>query len=487
MVAVWFTSGIVMMYYRWPAYTESELLRQLRPFKPPATLVGFAVAEHAAEGRLDRLMFPPTVMGKTPVGGRLMRWSDRLAYQIWGEQSGHWIELALVDAQTGAVLSPISRSAAGVVAAERVAPGTPVTSVELLTRGDHYMENRDYRHEFPAYRVRFGDAPQTAIYVEQRGGTAFGVATRATRVTTWLGTVPHWLYFQWLLQDREGLWEVLSITLPTVAIMLALTGITFGFWQLFPNRRRGRWRPTAYRGVSKWHHLAGVVFGVLVLMWTTSGVFQNLGTSTIARDGQASRVRAGSVQWDAIRVSEAEAISRLQAAVATAARPIAIDLLQFRGAPGYDVHLADGGEYWVDAVNGTVRGDMTADQARDAARQIIGESVPIEGVVRITQYDSYYYARHGRERHLPAWRVLFADAGRSAVYLDPVNGTPVGFADREARAWRWARDGLHTFDYPFLNQKRPLWDIVVLPLLIGGAMSALTGAWLLVRRVRRMM
>jgi hypothetical protein len=84
------------------------------------------------------------------------------------------------------------------------------------------------------------------------------------------------------------------------------------------------------------------------------------------------------------------------------------------------------------------------------------------------------------------WRVLFADPHRSAIYLDAVNGTPVGFVDREARVWRWVRDGLHSFDYPVLNNKRPLWDIVVLPLLLGGALSATTGAWLLLRRLRRM-
>ena len=352
MVAVWFTSGIFMMYYQWPAYTDSELLRHLKPFEPPVSLVGFAAAERAAKSRLGTLTFPATVTGKTPVGGRLMQWHNGLAYQLWGEQDGHWVELALVDAQAGAVLSPITPDAAVAVAEERVVPGTPVASIERLSRGDHYMENRDYRHEFPAYRVRFGDASNTAIYVEQRGGTAFGIATRATRVTTWLGTVPHWLYFQWLLQDREGLWKALSITLPAIAVTLALTGITLGLWQLFPNRARARWRLTAYRGVSKWHHLAGVVFGVLVLMWTLSGVFENLGTSTFARDGQAALVRGGPVHWEAIQLTEAEALARVRAEVAPRAVPVAMDLLQFRGIPGYDVHLSDGREFWVDAVTG---------------------------------------------------------------------------------------------------------------------------------------
>jgi hypothetical protein len=58
--------------------------------------------------------------------------------------------------------------------------------------------------------------------------------------------------------------------------------------------------------------------------------------------------------------------------------------------------------------------------------------------------------------------------------------------DAATRSWRWWRDGLHDLDLPALNNKRPWWDLVVLPLMIGGTISAITGLWLLVRRLLRM-
>jgi hypothetical protein len=467
MVLVWFLSGIVMMYYDWPAYTDSVMLRQRVPFDPPDSLVGFAAAARA--------------VGSAPVTGRLLQWPDRLVYQMWGEAAGRPVPGGLVDARSGAVLSPISPAAATAVATQRVPAGSPVVRVELLQRGDHYLMYRDYARQFPAYRVRFGDAAATAIYVSAQSGTAFGRATTRTRITTWLGTVPHWLYFQWLLQDREWLWILVSIGLPSVTVFIALTGITLGLVQLFPNRRRGLWRPTAYRGVSKWHHLAGVVFGLLVLTWTFTGILQNLGPGTSPRDGELESARGGPVSWDAIRLSERGALERLGGSV----RPVAIDLVQLDGRPGYDVHLVDGREAWIDATTGATREELTAADAARTAGRIIGPGAAVAHVDRLARYDSYYYARHARERHLPVWRVTFDDGPQTMLYLDAVTGVPVGFADHEARVWRWARDAVHTFDYPALNNKRPWWDLVVLPLLLGGAMSAITGAWLLVRRVRR--
>jgi hypothetical protein len=50
---------------------------------------------------------------------------------------------------------------------------------------------------------------------------------------------------------------------------------------------------------------------------------------------------------------------------------------------------------------------------------------------------------------------------------------------------RWLYHGLHSLDFPFLYNRRPLWDIVVMVLSLGGlALSTTTmvPAW---RRLRR--
>jgi hypothetical protein len=479
MVLVWFVSGIAMVYYPWPAFTESKRLALLTPFEPAASLVGFGRAQSAVLEHLEK-RDPSTQL----VAGRLMLWDGRLAYQFWSEMAGHYVSVALVDAQSAAVLSPITPEMATAAARVLVDPAQEVERVDLLQRGDHYMMERGYAHEYPAYRVRFNDPHATAAYVGLRGGTPFGVVTTRTRLTTWLGTVPHWLYFHWLLQDREPLWKVVNIVLPSVAVVLALTGIILGCSQLFPRRKRGDWRPSPYRGASKWHHLAGILFGLLVLAWTFSGVLQMVGGSNLARAGQAARTRSGAVKWQEIQLSEEEAVARLRGWLGVAGMPVAIDLFQFRGRPGYDIHLSDGREFWVDARTGTPRGELSEAEARDAGREVMGDTIPVRSVERLTGYDTYYYARSGREMHLPAWRITFADKERTALYLDSINGTPVGFVNRSTRRSRWLRDALHSLDYPALNNRRPLWDLVIVPLLLAGSVSAFTGVWLLIRRVR---
>ena len=62
--------------------------------------------------------------------------------------------------------------------------------------------------------------------------------------------------------------------------------------------------------------------------------------------------------------------------------------------------------------------------------------------------------------------------------------------DRGGRWNRWLYHGLHNLDFPFLYYRRPLWDVVMIGLSIGGlALSATTlvPSWRrLVRHWRRL-
>jgi len=478
LVFVWFGSGIVLMYYPYPELTESQQLSLLHGYEPDATLIGVkrAVELYAAQGG-----------GQDSVAGaRLERWDGHLVYALTREHRGRSQDIARIDARNGQVLTPISSETATRVAQAIVGPVAPVERVELLPRSDHYFMGGEQRWAFPVYRVRFGDNAGTAVYVSRNSGALPAVVTRATRITTWLGTVPHWLYFMWLYYDHPDAWMWVNLVLPGVAVGLALTGIILGVYQLFPRRRRGEWRVSGYHGMSLWHHVTGVAFGLLVLTWALSGLLEVLGVGNDPRPGQAERARGGAVHWARIRVGEAAALTRVRKSAGGPAIPKAIVLSQFDGRPGYKFLLEDGRTYWVDAESGALRGELTPDAVKQAAGHVRGPGAQVSSVERVDKYDAYYYARHGREKHLPAWRVSFDDADHSVLYLDTVSGDPVGFVDAATRSWRWWRDGLHDLDLPALNNRRPWWDLVVLPLMIGGTISAITGIWLLVRRLRRM-
>jgi hypothetical protein len=503
LVFVWFGSGIVMMYYPYPELTESQQLALLPAFEPDRRVVGFA---RAVASYRQTIATPVRSGASAPAavfygggavadqqgtvdqvdGGRLEVWDGHLAYTLWRERGRRREHVALVDALSARVLTPIDAPTAVGVARGVVGAQTPLEDVALLPRSDHYFMGAEYRFAFPVYRVRFSDEAATAVYVSRNSAAAPAVVTRVTRVTTWLGTVPHWLYFMWLYYDYPGAWEWVNLILPGVAVGLALTGMILGVYQLFPRRHRGEWRVSGYHGMSLWHHVTGIAFGVLVLTWALSGLLEILGASADPRPGQTERARGGSVTWTNIRVGEVAALASLRAATGGVVIPRAIDVDQLDQRPGYRFLLADGRTYWVDAETRAPRGELGPERVGELAERILGRAARVLGVDEITHYDAYYYARHGREKHLPAWRVRFDDADHSVLYLDTVSGTPVGFVDDEARRWRWWRDGLHDLDLPALINHRPWWDFVVLPLMIGGTISAITGVWLLCRRLRRM-
>jgi len=122
--------------------------------------------------------------------------------------------------------------------------------------------------------------------------------------------------------------------------------------------------------------------------------------------------------------------------------------------------------------------------ARELAEEV-AQGAKADRAELITNYDTYYYARAGREMHLPAWRIVMGDPGRSVVYLDPIDGSATGFVDRETRLTRWLRDALHSFDYSALNARPTLWRALLLVLLSCGIISAFTGVTLGFRRLRR--
>ncbi len=488
LVFVWFASGIVMMYYPYPELTESQQLALLGAYEPPDDLIGFtrAVAAHDRWVQERSGAGPDGASAASVTTARLQLWDGHLVYRLFTDTPRRPRDVGVVDAHTGAVLTPVAPETAARVARAVVGPLAPLEHVELLPRSDHYFMGSEQRWAFPVYRVRFGDDASTAVYVSRNSGAVPAVVTRLTRVTTWLGTVPHWLYFMWLYYDYPAAWTWVNLVLPGVALGLALTGIILGVYQLFPRRWRGEWRVSGYHGMSLWHHVAGVVFGVLVLTWALSGLLEIPGVYNDPRAGQAARARGGALHWTTIRVPERAAWARLRQFARGPVVPKAIDLAQVAGRPGYAFLLVDGRAYWVDAASGVPRGDLTPEDVTQLAGQVLGPAAPVSRVERVNEYDTYYYARHGREKHLPAWRVSFDDPQRSVLYLDTVSGTPIGFVDAATRSWRWWRDALHDLDLPALNNHRPWWDLVVLPLMIGGTISAITGVWLLVRRLRRM-
>jgi hypothetical protein len=91
----------------------------------------------------------------------------------------------------------------------------------------------------------------------------------------------------------------------------------------------------------------------------------------------------------------------------------------------------------------------------------------------LDQYDAYYRDRR-RDAPLPVIYAEMNDALRTRYYIDPKTARIVGTYSKRNWVSRWLYHGLHSLDFPWLYNHRPLWDIVVITLMLGGTALCVT-------------
>ena len=72
--------------------------------------------------------------------------------------------------------------------------------------------------------------------------------------------------------------------------------------------------------------------------------------------------------------------------------------------------------------------------------------------------------------------MVFADPHATWVHIDPRTGTVLGRTDTHRRTSRWLFSMLHSWDWLPLLERRPLWDVVLIVLSLGGTALSVTGA-----------
>ena len=134
-----------------------------------------------------------------------------------------------------------------------------------------------------------------------------------------------------------------------------------------------------------------------------------------------------------------------------------------------------------------VHGEPTTEFDQSKIIQILKNAVQPHSLVEVrvlTEYDAYYRDRHNR-LPLPVIFVRVNDDENSTYYVDPKTARLVQSYNSHSRWNRWLYHGLHSLDFPLLYKYRPLWDIIVLILLVGGTSLSVTALILACEVLRR--
>jgi hypothetical protein len=479
---LWFLSGIVMMYWTYPEVSAGDRLRKAPTLEPARITISPEQAFAALEREPDSALV------------RLDSFDGRPAYRVSANGAGGRGRAAIVYADDGtvnrvvdaAIMDRAAAAWAGLPRSDAIKQA--VEDVDQWTVGA-------LRNVRPLFKYSWPDGQQ--VYVNGNTGEVVQYTTTASRFWAYLGAIPHWLYFT-PLRRHPPQWTFVVVWSSLIGTATALVGIVIIVWLYSPRKRyRRRGEPTSipYRGWKRWHAIAGLCFGVVTTTWAFSGllsmgpfpIMNRLTDLTVPAAGRmggrgdAASI-AGALGGRRPPLSAYAGRSPREAIAALADFDVKeLTWTSFDGQPLYLATNATGDTRLI-PIHGGPRSAIDSSDVMRVVRGVLGAD--LAELRLMEQYDAYYLDRH-RQRPLPVIYARLDDAVGTRYYIDPKTATVVG--QYSARGWvnRWLYHGLHSLDFPWLYNYRPLWDIVVIGLLLGGTALCVTSLVLTWRVIAR--
>jgi hypothetical protein len=463
---VWFLSGIGMIYAGgMPTLTPELRLERL-------AALDFSRVRLSPSEAIDR-----AGIGRDPDRIVLLTVMDRPAYRL---TVGGFVT---VFADNGEVLEEASRAEVMRIAGRFAnVPTAALHHAGVVTTGDQWTIGA--RRQMPLHKIVVGDDVGTELYVSPALGEVVVHTTRRSRALAWAAAIPHWLYFA-PLRLNDGAWRQVVLWTSGIGVLLAIMGLLLGVIQFSPSRpfRLGRISSyIPYAGWMRWHYVTGAIFGVFTLTWVFSGLLSMEPGYLVSRGRTAGEIRFALTGGPlaAARFPGFEA-PRWHHILPDPVKEV--ELLRIQDDPYYLVRGAAATPVLLSVDPLRIRREAFAVDSILARIHRGAEDLPIADWQLLEKYDAYYYGRDARP--LPVLRLKFDDPDRTWVYIDPALGRIVSALTRQERVERWLYRGLHSLDFSFWYRNRPLWDIGVIALCLGGATSSGIGLYLGVKRLLR--
>ncbi|WP_045226751.1 PepSY domain-containing protein [Methyloterricola oryzae] len=495
-MAVWFASGIVIMYTENLNESREAQLQHAEPLKPQADWLSLGEAwERSAAARKAQATAEKALLteGKTQptaqtgakasasadsiVDARLLREAGQPVWLIENGPGKRFAISALDGTLRRISVEDALRTAAHWVSSE----GGPAAVSYLDTiETDSTLNNQESWKPF--HRIAVEDGHGTQLLISARTGEVIRASTEFERALYYTGNWIHLLRFIDVISPGESRHNV-QLWLGFGATAACLTGLIIGWlrwrpgWFGKPTYSRGRTQP--YRDVWwKWHFWGGLIGGTVALGWGLSGY---LSTNPWQMFSNANPSRAELVQY--LGSDLPQTMRDWKPGLLDESEVVELNWRRLGGEAILLAYTADGARFVHSTQGGAERFSEAA--LLDAAHRLYGVEKSITAAA-LDDYDSYYYPRRGRgtwDRPLPAARVDVADSSGSRLYVDPLDGRILVKQDQSRRVFRWAFNLLHYWDLAWL-QVRPLWDAWMLTWIGLGLVLSVTSVWLAWKRLK---
>ena len=458
-VALWCLSGFVMMYVQYPDLNDREYLAGLQTLDTSTCCI-------ADENVLEQLAGVNEISVEMLAGLPVLRaWYGHDQSLVVNLRTGRW--LSSIDQDTATQQADAFLSASGRDGEARF--------LARIAR-DQWTVAGYFNAWRPLYQFAADDTAGTQLYVSSVNGQVIQTTSSTERFWNWFGAVSHWIY-PTVLRQNTALWSQVVIWLSIACLFLVSVGIYLGIVQY---GARGDGSSSPDQGLNLWHHYAGLIFGLITVTWLFSGLLSMNPWGAFEGDGsfeERSRLQGSPI-------SSVELIDFIGALDSNS---LPTGTVQLRSAPldgAFAMIAMDSAGHASRLSGATLRRDPLPENVWSRVAELVGPDKTVRESGMIETGDNYYFSHH-EQVSFPVYRIVFDDAERSRYYFDADTAELIQKYDSDRRWNRWLFLGLHRGDFTSLMRRRPLWDLILLPLLIGVTVGALTGVWLGYRRLAK--
>lgn len=357
--------------------------------------------------------------------------------------------------------------------------GQPIQKIDTLRNLNQWIPFDSRRADLPIIKVSTSDPLKTKLYFSGQTGKLLQQTNKNNRLLAYFGAIPHWLYF-WQIRQNVDLWTNIFKVLGVLACTMIISGIVMGIYRASQSRRLKpkRWSPYKKR-LHYWHHITGLIFGIVVLTWMFSG-WMSLDTLpkwlTGPMPAKEYYALGKSSPFSESTTFDFDLILREKPTVKR------ITCANYLGQNYYLIEDGEQKEY-ITISNGQMQPLRITEE--DVKTQLANNGIhEILEVKEITKYTSNYlpHPKSKRKPPLPAIKVKIQDG--TSLYI--AHEEPrIQVMNRATIMNSWAYQKLHSLKFLWAYHHPTIWMIVMFVLLAGGTAVSITGFTLGCKRIKQ--
>ncbi len=347
--------------------------------------------------------------------------------------------------------------------------------VNVITELDQWIPRTRFLKHMPIYKVSFDNPDKTYTYVSSVTGEVLATNVVSERFWSWVGAIPHWIYFK-DIRIHNTLWFQIIVWLSSLGFLMVLTGMVTGIvrYKKKPKAKFKRFKNKWYN----YHYYFGLFFGIFICTWIFSG-WMSMTPFSWTPSTSLNKKEQQEWQKGSFQLSEITPEIWNDFLDKTKNKQVQESNFTFFNTQVFAVVHTDSSQLLYN-LNRIDKLPVITDYK--TVVQSFDKNNKITNVALLDAYDNYYYSRHNIKQ-LPVIRI--DTDSEISYYINPKTTKVVYKCATKNRIQRWIYHGLHSLDFSFLAWNRPLWDIVLFILLLGGTIVSFTGTVLGFRFLKR--